>query len=228
MDFKTELYSFLFVSKNNDAHRFIRALEDCADMYFVGGILREYKDKGYIQDVKDIDIVISIKDRNKFKQIGHEYNHYWNRFEGFKFEIDGLMFDVWEIQNTWAYREKKIVCNKENYVENLPQTVFLNLDAIVYDWKNDIWYDEIYNQAMEIKILDIILADNPAMDSSVLHTILMKKKYGMQYSEKLLSVIKNKYNSLESIDLLWHSQFNRYKEEVLTRAEIEMELFGVE
>ena len=42
----------------------------------------------------------------------------------------------------------------------LPKTVFLNMDAIIYDMKNDKWYDTEYKKAMETKVLDIILEEN--------------------------------------------------------------------
>ena len=64
-----------------------------------------------------------------------------NRFEGYKLFLSNLEFDVWEIEKTWAFKERKLPCCESEYIERLHETVFLNIDSTVYSLNNDKLYD---------------------------------------------------------------------------------------
>ena len=60
------------------------------------------------------------------------------------------------MKETWAFKEQKVLANEKNYFNKLPDTVFLNMDALVYDLKKDIWNDYLYKEAMKSRVLDIM------------------------------------------------------------------------
>lgn len=210
-DIKNSVYDYL--DKHPYSLELFHLLEDAGNLYLVGGMLREYKDNGKIESLHDMDIIISVKDRNKWNEILEQYNPVQNKFKGYKFICHDLLIDVWEIQNTYAYKEHKIICTPEEYVKNLPKTVFLNIDAIFYDWENDLWLDEFYNQAKDTNILDIVLEDNPHTDLNILRAIILKEKYHMTFSEKLVNII-NKYDITELYDSISDLNRRRYKQSV--------------
>lgn len=50
------------------------------------------------------------------------------------------------------------------------------MDSIIYDMSNDRWLDEIYKEAKDSKILDVVLEDNPHLELNILRAIIFKRK----------------------------------------------------
>ena len=152
-------------------------------------------------------------------------------FDGYKFYCTGFLVDVWEVENTWAYRENIIVFDKLNYLRTLPETVFLNMDSIIYDMKNDIWYDEIYQEAKRSGILDVVLEDNPHLDLNILRAMILKRRYKMSYSNKLKQIIKREVEMDNTFikDML-RIQEERYHDTILSeeimKAELDAIIYG--
>ena len=157
-DLNQEIYSYLL--QYPPALEMYDMLEKTGNIYLIGGILREYKDKGEIQKIRDIDIIIEVTVESYWQELLKKYQPNKNKFGGYKLSCSGLIVDIWELKETWAYRNKLIPCNSTDYLKKLPDTVFLNIDAIIYDLKRNIWYDEKYQQAMQSKIIGIPI--NPA------------------------------------------------------------------
>ncbi len=191
----------------------------------IGGILREYRDRGVIQDLRDIDIIIDVKNIDCWEEILKKYCPKRNSFGGYKLICSELIVDIWLLEETWAYREKYIVCGPEEYVQNLPETVFLNIDAIIYDLKRDIWYDEKYQEAMNCKIIDVVLEKNPQILLNIVRAMVLKKKYEMSFSERFTEIIRNQMEKNPNfVEELLEIQKARYQKTILSRDEIETEL----
>lgn len=200
-------------------------LEKAGDIYLIGGVLREFKDNGNIIDLRDIDIVIDIKDERQWKSILSEFYTKQNRFGGYKLLCSGLIVDVWRLEETWAYKNHIIECEAEKYVEHLADTVFLNIDAIVYDLKNDLWYDKKYSEAMNSRVLDIVLERNPEIPLNIVRAMVLKQRYDMSYSIKMKNVIlKEKENEKDFLNRLMDIQLVRYRKEILSCSYIQKEL----
>lgn len=210
---KDEIYSYL--QDYPPSMELLKCLEETGDLYLIGGVLREYKDYGKIKKLRDIDIVIDIKSMDSWNNILKKYNPGRNKFDGYKIECSNLIVDIWSISECWAYRENIIKCDPAKYVENLPQTVFLNMDSIVYDMRNDRWFDKIYRAAKDRGILDVVLEDNPHLELNILRAIILKERYHMVFSEKLISIIK-RYNTAELCKKLLVIQEKRYKESIVS------------
>lgn len=139
-----------------------------------------------------------------------------------------MIIDIWSLDETWAYKNQIIKCKPSNYVEHLTSTVFLNIDAIVYDMKNNIWYDSEYREAMQSKVLDVLLECNPEVPLNIIRAIVLKRRYSMTYSSKLKRIIREEMNAKENfLDILMSIQMRRYKREILSRELIENELLQI-
>ena len=195
------------------------------DVYLIGGILREYRDKGYIQELRDADFVIKVTDRKRWNDLLEKYQPRKNRFNGFKLICSGLLVDIWELKETWAYREGVIKCDPEEYVKYLPCTVFLNIDAIIYDLKEDVWYDEIYREALKTGLIDIVLEKNPYVLLNIVRAMVLRRKYKMKYSDSLCKLIGCERNRCVDFGKqLLDVQQDRYGKIVLSENEIKQEL----
>ena len=219
---------YLYLEKHSPSLKLFQMLEKAGNIYLIGGVLREFRDRGDIIELRDIDIIIDIRNKDYWKKTIDNFQYTLNNFGGYKLACSGLVVDIWPLNETWAYRNKIINCKPEEYVEHLTDTVFLNVDAIVYDFNKDIWYDERYLKAMESGILDIVLEENPQVSLNIIRAMVLKKRYSMTYSQKLRSAIRQKAKmDKDFTSHLMNIQKTRYKKEILSNEEIREELLHI-
>lgn len=208
------------------ALKLFQQLIEVGKVYLIGGVLREYQDNSAIKELRDADFIVDVENEELWEKMLKEYQPKGNHFDGYKFycENDFLM-DIWEVDKTWAYRNGIITYDKANYLESLPKTVFLNMDSIIYDLHADKWYDSIYQEAIQSKVLDIVLKDNPHVELNILRSLVLRRRYQMTFSDELQSLILQYMNTdADFVNTLLDIQYNRYRKEVLSREEIEQEL----
>lgn len=166
-----------------------KMLIQAGDVYVMGGLLREYKDKDKIAELRDADFTINIKNRKVWDELLRQVPHKRNHFGGYKFLCSGFIIDIWDVKKTWAFENQVIKVENSNYFEYLSKSVFLNLDAIIYDLTNNKWNDLIYRDAIKNGELGIVLRENPFKELNVLRAMVLRKKYNMYYSEELAKMI---------------------------------------
>lgn len=223
---KDAIYQYL--DSHPPALRLFRSLESAGNLYLIGGILREYLDHHEFSFLRDMDIIIQVRDRTAWNDIIKKYSFYTNRFGGHKLVCDGLLIDIWPIEDTWAYRNHVIQCPPEEYLHNLPKTVFLNIDGIVYDWTSETWYDSEYRQAINSHLLDVVLPQNPQIPLNVLRAFVLADRYHLSFSSELTKIIYQSYVACDNLtqfsNLIFQEQQKRYKKEIYSRSEIQNKL----
>ena len=213
-----------YLTKHHPARILFNGLQELGDMYLIGGVLREIKDNGRIISLRDMDVVLNTTNEKKYEQFLYSYSPEINRFGGYRVQCQDLIIDIWLLRQTWAYSKQVIKCDSKDYAQMLPRTVFLNIDAIIYDMKNDKWYDTEYQKAMKTRVLDIVLEENPFIELNIVRSIVLKQKYEMAFSDKLREVIKKYINECTDKEIgaasgLYNAQNKRYKKEILSQIE---------
>ncbi|MDL0345535.1 hypothetical protein QQO70_01220, partial [Clostridioides difficile] len=126
--------------------------------------------------------------------------------------VNQIEFDIWEIENTWAFKENKVQINFGDYEKKLQDTVFLNIDSIVYNLNTQDYYNKKYENAMENKSLDVVLEENPYIELNLLRAILFKKKYNMDFSDKLSRILSDFVdNNNNYLKLMEEVQIKHYR-----------------
>lgn len=214
------------ISKYSNANKLIKKLEDNGELIVFGGAVREYIETNYEKMPRDFDIVFKeTKKHQNLESLLSEFIYQKNRFNGYKIFIDNLEFDIWNIDDTWAFREKKVKCKKSHYSQKLIETVFLNIDSIVFNLNKCTLDGENFYNALENKELDIILEDNPFLELNLLRALVFKEKYSMSLSNKLIeSFRKFSRNNDNYLDVLYNIQFSHYKTEKIDKNQIKEEL----
>ena len=224
---KNSIYYYL--GNHPPALKLFQSLESAGDLYLIGGVLREYRDHHEINSLRDMDIIIQVRDVIAWNNILETYSFYTNRFGGHKLTCDGLLIDVWPIEDTWAFRKHIIQCPPEEYLLNLPKTVFLNIDGIIYDWDSETWYDAEYQQALSSHILDVVLPQNPQIPLNILRAFVLADRYNLSFSQKLTKIIYQScstFNSLSDFSyLLLQEQRKRYGKDIFSYEEIQNNLY---
>lgn len=223
---KNAIYTYL--RKCPPSLELFEQLERVGNLYLIGGVLREFRDYHKIHSLRDIDIIVEINDRQLWEKTLRDFAFRTNRFGGNKLICHDLLVDAWALEETWAFRNHIVECEPKDYVTFLPSTVFLNIDSIIYDWNNEIWYDEIYQEAMQTRILDVVLEKNPQLLLNIVRAFVLKNRYQMQFSSKLKEIIFKQYENARNFSLfcdeLFAEQVRRYNKPVLSKADLLNEL----
>ena len=203
------------------AAEIFKKLELAGNVILIGGVLREFLDHRKIQNLRDNDIIVDVKSESQWSRVIEEYSLRTNRFGGHKIFCEGLLVDVWRIEQTWAFREKIISCSPKDYIKLLPDTVFLNLDSIIYDWTNEKWYKEKYLEGMHSRVIDVVLDKNPYILLNITRAYVLKDRYDMSFSPKLSHLIieeGKKYSSRESfVEAILSEQEKRYHRVIFSK-----------
>ncbi|HBF2979799.1 TPA: hypothetical protein KN544_003501, partial [Clostridioides difficile] len=197
----------------NEASELIKTLKLYGELLLFGGAVREYMDNKFNHLPRDFDIVI--KKNNEYvnlDEILYKFQYKKNRFGGYKIRVNQIEFDIWEIENTWAFKENKVQINFGDYEKKLQDTVFLNIDSIVYNLNTQDYYNKKYENAMENKSLDVVLEENPYIELNLLRAILFKKKYNMDFSDKLSRILSDFVdNNNNYLKLMEEVQIKHYR-----------------
>ncbi|MCQ4087804.1 hypothetical protein [Saccharibacillus sp. JS10] len=218
---KNQLISFL--DKNSSTLEFIEELSSVGDLLFFGGSIRDicfFPDEPPMP--RDFDIAIKFNDKKNFDSIISKYNHKRNRFGGYKLQISNLEFDIWDLENTWAFKNTSLYPSEEN----LAKTVYLNIDGIVYNFNKEKLYDEVFRSTIEKSKLDINLERNPQIELNLLRALVFKEKYNLELSSNLKNVINDylKDDAYAFVDNLYDLQTSHYNNSYFSKERIKREL----
>lgn len=130
---------------------------------FFGGTLRSLilsrLQSGQFGRPRDIDIVVSGTTIEQLRQHFHDSVRRETRFGGLQIERMSWQFDVWPLEQTWAFRNSEELAP---HFSKLPFTTFFNLEAIAVDiWAppgqqrsvysgDDQFFDGILDRMLEI------------------------------------------------------------------------------
>jgi hypothetical protein len=207
-----------------DAQSCLKSLSQEGELLLFGGAVRDFCENGYSLLPRDFDIVVN----TKLTDLGHcfpDLHYEKNRYGGYKLDFGTISFDIWALSSTWAFRERIV---QDISADNLVNTVFFNLDAIVYDFNSRTIYDGGYSKAREDGFLDIVLEQNPHPELCVLRAFVLKKKYNVFFANRLRKYINTWINNFEILDdvtkTLQDVQETHYGKNVLSKYEIYNEL----
>lgn len=203
-----------YLEEHIPARKMLEKMENIGKIYLIGGVLREFQDHNSIQYLRDIDIVIDVFDEKEWGFFLQNYKPTKNEFGGNKFKCSGLIFDAWRIEETWAFRNRLVPFKKQEEAKCLINTVYLNLDGIVYDWTNEQWHMKKYREAMQSRILDVVLKENPKKELNLARACVLRDRYDMEFSDRLSTEFEEYFrefkNKEEGINKIYEIAKRRY------------------
>ena len=216
------LYSKLKTDK--DSYNFIMNLMNCCDLYLFGGGLRDLLNNN-LDNIRDLDFVMKSKNNemiNLESYIPDNINFKKNRFNGYKIFFDNLIIDIWDIENTWAFKSNLL----NGSVENLLDSVYLNIDALLYYLNENRYINNCDETYKKIKQLDIILEETPYEKLNLLRAIIYKNKYSLKISNNLKKrfynyVYEDNESLINDFMILQKEHYNHY---IYTKQELIKEL----
>ena len=208
------------------SRKLINDLSCEGELLFFGGSIRDYCVNGkYTSMPRDFDIAIKFQgnynSETRLERLFSGLDFSKNRFGGYKLKVEGLEFDIWDFNNTWAFREKKL----EPEEENLAKSVYLSIDGVVYNYNTNVLYCDDLDNTLRTKELNIVLEENPQKSLNLLRALVFKAKYSLNFSEHLINQFRFSLNSsLDFCEELYNVQCSHYKSEYINKEQIRNEL----
>jgi len=199
---------------HSDIGNFLYELEKYSSFYFIGGFIRSVYNELPIRDIDIIynpyndDILLS-----KFLSNVHK-----NIFNGQRMEIAGITFDLWNILDNWAFKNK----HYSPSFDNMQLGTFYNIDSLVYGYKEKILYCSKYNEAIETNTLDIInktesyIRNNPTKELNIVKACIYKSMYNLNFSTVVNEYIYNWKKQCGIIGELVKEEHRHFKKQYLT------------
>ncbi len=176
----------------------ISALNELAEVYIFGGLLRDLALSGVASFESDVDIVIRPFDAQAFHNWADEKGFKPNKFGGYRLLKDRWLFDVWELDRTWAFRHDPTI-PRTKYT--LKDTTFFNWDAIAYDIKaNQIICSESYFRDLSQSRLEINFEPNPNPLGTLVRSLKFVKN-GAKTGRRLTAFIRRNMEMYSDVEI---------------------------
>lgn len=192
------------------------------EAFIFGGLIGEILRHRTRATPRDVDIVVAdlpIAEIQKRFRFGANRI---NRFGGLAVTLGKWKFDVWPLDNTWAFKEGLVAAP---YVSNLPRTTFLNIEAVAVELFPGAAGRRVFDggcfEAWHKRCLDINLEENPDPSRAALRALFSAFKYDFQISPRLSSYIIKHTERAAPSDLtemeIKHFGYRRFGGEELRR-----------
>lgn len=184
-----------------------------AKLYLFGGLLRDLTSG---RAPRDIDLVTnedSLEHLNPFVQ---EWGSRYNKFGGLNFRRAGWDFDLWPVEQTWAFRSPAEESGLDNTsFASLPSTTFLNVEAVVVE----LWpemdtrrvYENGFFDAFRNRIVEINYEPNPSPAHCVVRSLLVAQRLDFQLGPRLIRYINDHVDTISprQYEMLQSSHYGR-------------------
>ena len=204
---KLRIEDFFDISEERkQARALIDALAKQSHAWIFGGMIRDIGLFGRGGFTSDIDLVIDLSREDlidALKTLNID-RFCVNKLGGIRFHYKSLDFDIWSINDTWAFKNQ-IVEFKDS--SSLLNTTLMSWDSILYDVKNrHVISPENYLHDLHRRRLELVLQKTPNEVGSVikiLRTIYNKRVQiiGPQLSVYLLQALQeHSYDQLRQYE----------------------------
>lgn len=218
------------IKKDKALLTFIKNLMEDNELYLFGGAVRDYLENN-LNSFRDLDFVVKSKyskNINIENYIPAQIKFKRNRYNGYKINFADCIVDIWDIENTWAFKNNKL----HTSVENLLNSVYLNIDSLLYLLNENKYInncDIMYKNIKLNKQLDIICQETPFETLNLLRAIIYKNKYSLEFSDNLIQQFHKyfKDNNSNLIDEFMQLQKEHYDKYVINKADIYKEIDNI-
>jgi hypothetical protein len=176
---------------------FVNKLSEKLDLLVFSGVIRDFCLE-HPGELRDLDLVVK-KNFHQFEAvIGQFHNLKYNRnsFGGYKIQISDINIDIWNAEDTWAFKERKIA-NSIFYENDLTKTCFFNFSSVVFDVKRkEFIKSKKFEKFLDTRTLDIVLEDNPYPELCVINTFYYQDKFDLKISKNLRNYLIENFVSI--------------------------------
>lgn len=220
IDLKTDKQKL--INHMNDLRR-INIIDDLfqklfkvGDVILIGGAIRDIVLD--IKKPKDYDIIIdcSIEDLDTFMHYSYKDIITVNSLGGYKLNIKNNVFDIWSIENHWAFKEDILKCE----IDNLPKSTLLNFDSLYFNMTTNKGNTDLFNESISKKCLEFTLDKefifiNPTVEKNILKILYTSIEWNMDLSDLIIDYIINQIDKLGIDNIIdKNKKYFKYKNDI--------------
>jgi hypothetical protein len=167
-----------------------------------GGVLRDLILYGPASAPRDVDIVVDCESA-ELSECFSGFDFALTRFGGLRVQYKKWNFDIWSLDDTWAFK----VTDMPATFENLPKTTFFNVEAIAAELnatrgRERSLYSYGFADAIASRTLDINFERNPFPQLCIARALLMAARHSFLISARLAQYITEQASHTEINDIL--------------------------
>lgn len=177
---------------------------------FFGGTLRSLLlsrlQRGRFGRPRDVDIVVAGVNLDSLRAQFGEMITRETRFGGLQLRRMEWQFDVWPLQNTWAFLENG---GRDAHFSELPSTTFFNLEAVAVDvWappgrRRSIYAgDGQFFDGIVDEVLEINQVENPFPALCIVRSLVLASSIGFAIGPRLARYLVRHAPAVDDHDLL--------------------------
>jgi hypothetical protein len=166
--------------------------------FVFGGVIRDILFKGPRAFPRDVDLVFERRSFERFQQEFRESIVHRNRFGGLYLRIGLVDFDVWPLDDTWAFKH----CPEIGVgFERLPKTTFLSIDAIAVELQPKRGaarrvHESNFFHSISTKTIDLNLRANPFPALCILRSLVISHRLRFRLTDRLAEYILQEFQAL--------------------------------
>lgn len=162
--------------------------------FLFGGVLRDLMIHGGAARPRDVDIVVDGVSVGDLEAVFRTSVVRRTRFGGLHLRVDGWMFDIWPLAETWALREQAIPFSGASA---LPCSTFLNVEAIaaeirVSPGRPGALYARGFFESILSRTLDINLEANPHPTLCIVRSLITAAHLRFAIGPRLAAYIESR------------------------------------
>jgi hypothetical protein len=192
------------------------------DACVFGGTLRDIAIAGPYSPVRDIDIVVSSVDAEEIGREMREWVVRRNQFGGLRLNVDGTLFDMWSLQDTWAFRHWGLPDGTGLFTtfEQLPLTTFLTVESIVILLRPEplagrTVYEHGFFESLNTRVVELNRAENPYPALCIARALITANRLGFGLGTRLIKYLANAFAQTKCLDIV-EAQQKHYGRVVLS------------
>jgi hypothetical protein len=178
-----------------------------------GGAARDIFLRGAKAAPRDFDlVVIGCPARRDLRGALSPLQPNVNGLKGFSFKIRNVSFDVWRLEDTWAFGLEGWLAVPHPGISDLLKTTFFNIEQIVYEFPTDTLHtDPAFHQAFKDGLLELNCSHNPFPLLATVRCAAFAKRYNLLLGPKLEDWILEHYRepSDAALDQLQMAYYGR-------------------
>jgi hypothetical protein len=158
-----------------------------------GGMIREFGLGNARRFNSDIDLV-SLATFDDINAAVSKYSPTANKFGGLRFFVGKQAFDIWALEDTWAFKEG--LCTGEQ-LDDLLKTTFFDVDAAIFHLRTKQYsYSAGHVRGIKERELELNLESNPNPDGMISRAIKLCSESQLAVGLKLAKyLVGNKFYS---------------------------------
>jgi hypothetical protein len=194
--------------------------------FVFGGVIRDIWFKGPRAFPRDVDLVFERSSFEKFQHVFAPWIVHRNRFGGLYLRIGWVDFDVWPLDETWAFKN---CANITPSFRNLPDTTFLSIDAIAIELSppNGRFrriYENRFFDSITTQTIDLNFSNNPFPALSILRTLVLSHRLQYRLTDRLAEYIFREFPKI-GLKALEDACLKHYERHVISWEMMEL-VFG--